>query len=296
MIFLADRLCGVDGDVEDKVEFVVGHAVFDVAVLDSTDEARHVGTGAKFFGEFADEGSFHPLAGFDVAAGQERPGLGALTDEEKLTVAADDGPGDDLGGRGAHACPSCRSLPLGLRVVAISELTAEDVAAGVAQLLPEAAPVQSVRALRRGRNHVSWVLKPPRGRLVGKVLVGRPRDGFMERLTEHRRVWQHGVPVPPVLAFTDSCPAVGGQPLMVFEYLPGTDAEEALRVMDAATALAVMRGTGAALARLHQVPVVSFGDPVAGIGVGPASWSEVVAGRGAWLRNPIRLSTMLRCP
>lgn len=91
--------------------------------------------------------------------------------------------------------PFCRSLPLGLRVVAISELTAEDVAAGVAQLLPEAAPVRPVRALRRGRNHVSWVLESPRGRLVGKVLFGRPHDGFMERLAEHRRVWENEVPV-----------------------------------------------------------------------------------------------------
>lgn len=288
VVFLADRLCGVDGHLEDEVDFVVGHAVLDVAVFDSPDEARDLGVGAEFFGEFAHEGDFHPLTRFDVAAGQKRPGLGALTHQEKLTVAADDGPGDDLGGRGAHACLSCRSLPLGLRIVAISELTVEDVAAGVAEVLPEAAPVRPVRALRRGRSHVSWVLESPRGRLVGKVLLGCPRDGFMERLAEHRRVWEHGVLVPPVLAFTDSCPAVGGQPLTVFEYLPGVDAEETLPSVDADRALALMRDTGAALARLHQVPVGGFGDAVGGLGVGPASWGAVVAGRAAWLRDAYR--------
>lgn len=170
----------------------------------------------------------------------------------------------------------------------IPELTFEDVAAGVAQLLPETAPVRSVRGLRRGRSHASWVLESRRGRVVGKVLLGRPRHGFMERLVEHRRVWEHGVPVPPVLAFTDSCPAVGGQPLTVFEYLPGVDAEEALLTVDAEAALAVMRDTGAALARLHQVPVEGFGEPVAGLGVGPDSWSAVVAGRVEWLRGAYR--------
>ena len=72
---------------------------------------------------------------------------------------------------------------------------------------------------------------------------------------------------------------------MVFEYLPGMDAEEALRATNTATALAVMRGTGAALARLHGVPVDNFGDPLAGIGVGPVFWSEVVASRAVALRT-----------
>lgn len=288
VVFLTDWLRVADGDVEDKVDFVVGGSVFDVAVLDCANEACDLGFGAEFFAKLADQSHFHPLARFDVAAGQERPGFGALTHEEELTVTADDSPGDNLGGRGAHKCPSCRSIPLGLQIVAILEPTAPDVAAGVAQLLPTAAPVRPVRSLRRGRNHASWVLESSCGRLVGKVLLGHPRAGVMERLAEHRRVWEHRVPVPPVLTFTDSCAAVGGQPLTVFEYLPGMDAGEALPALDTATVVEAMRDTGAALARLHQVPVEGFGDPVTGLGAGPEAWNTVVGSRVESLRGAYR--------
>lgn len=66
------------------------------------------------------------------------------------------------------------------------------------------------------------------------------------------------------------------------------DAEEALPTVGAAAALAVMRDTGAAVARLHQVPVEAFGNPLSGLGAGPQSWGAVVAGRIEWLRGAYR--------
>jgi len=64
--------------------------------------------GAEFLGELADERGLDSLAGLDVSAGEERPGLGALAREEEPAVPADDCPGDDLGGGGAHLSHSCR--------------------------------------------------------------------------------------------------------------------------------------------------------------------------------------------
>ncbi|MGH3889763.1 MAG: phosphotransferase family protein [Pseudonocardiaceae bacterium] len=151
--------------------------------------------------------------------------------------------------------------------------------AGVERLLPEAAPVRPVSALRRGRSHVSWVLDSGVGRLVGKVALGEHHQVVIDRLAEHRRVWKHGVPVPRLLAFTASSDAVDDRLLIVSEYLPGRDAEEASRFAPAVTMVEAMRATGSAVARLHQVPVEAFGDPVTGLGAGPATWSEVVAGR-----------------
>ncbi|QUH05017.1 aminoglycoside phosphotransferase family protein [Saccharopolyspora erythraea] len=172
--------------------------------------------------------------------------------------------------------------------MAIPELTGQDVAAGVGELLPEAAPIRPLRPLRQGRSHASWVLESSRGRLVGKVFLGRLGAGGLARLAEHRRVCEQGIPVPAVLAFTASCAAVAGRPLTVFKYLPGRDAEEALPSLESETVLEVMRDTGAALARLHQVPVEGFGDPLAGREATSASWNDVVVGRAEALLSAYR--------
>ena len=70
MVFLADRRRIIDGNLENEVDFVVGSAVFDVAVLHSANEARDLGFGTEFFGKLANKSDFHPLARFDVAARQ----------------------------------------------------------------------------------------------------------------------------------------------------------------------------------------------------------------------------------
>jgi Ser/Thr protein kinase RdoA (MazF antagonist) len=166
-----------------------------------------------------------------------------------------------------------------LQVVVISELTVSQIVAGVELLLPDAAPVRPVGELRRGRSHVSWLLDSGMGRLVGKVAVGERPQVVVDRLVEHHRVWEHGVPVPRLLDFVESGAEVGDRLLVVSVYLPGQDAGEASRVVSAGAMVEAMRSTGSALGRLHQVPVGGFGDPVTGLGAGPATWGEVVAGR-----------------
>ncbi|MFB9802140.1 aminoglycoside phosphotransferase family protein [Streptomonospora salina] len=145
-----------------------------------------------------------------------------------------------------------------------------------------------VRPLRQGRNHASWVLESTRGQLVGKVLRGQRGAASLERLAEHRRVCEHGVAVPRLLAFTESSDAVAGRPLTVLEYLPGMDAEEALPALEATAALEVMRETGAALAQLHQIPVDAFGDAVTGLSPISTSWDAVIAHRVGTLRTAYR--------
>ncbi len=132
------------------------------------------------------------------------------------------------------------------------------------------------------------MLESSRGWLVGKVLLGPPGAAGLERLAEHRRVWQHGIAVPPVLAFTESCASVADRPLTVFEYVPGVDAEEALPTLDPATVLEAMRATGAALASLHQVPVEGFGDAASGLGTVSPTWNTVVTSRVDALRDAYR--------
>ncbi|MEV5835079.1 aminoglycoside phosphotransferase family protein [Nocardia sp. NPDC052112] len=170
----------------------------------------------------------------------------------------------------------------------ISELTGEDVAVGVGQVVAGIGEVRPLRPLRRGRNHVSWVMSSSRGLLVCKVLVG-VGTALVERLAEHHRLCEHHAPIVPLVAFAESCPAVGRLPLVVLDYLEGIDAEEAAPSLDPAVMVEVMRSTGAAVARLHRVPVEGFGDAVTGLGAGPRTWPEVVEQR---IRHLLATTTM----
>lgn len=170
----------------------------------------------------------------------------------------------------------------------ITDLTVRQIVAGVERLLPDAAPVRPVAVLRRGRSHVSWVLDSGLGPLVGKVALGEHHQVVVDRLDEHRRVWEHGVPVSRPLAFTPGSDAVGNRLLIVSESLPGRDADEASRLLPDATMVDAMQATGSAVACLHQVPVTAFGDPATGLGVGPDAWSAAVAGRIELLRRAYR--------
>ncbi|WP_280335659.1 hypothetical protein [Nocardia wallacei] len=114
------------------------------------------------------------------------------------------------------------------------QLTGGDAAAGVERLIAGTAPVRPVRGLRRGRIHVSWLMSSQRGLLVVKVLVG-VGSALALRWREHERLCRAGAPVAPLLGFDVSCAAVGGLPLVVLGYLPGTDAAEALPGLDART-------------------------------------------------------------
>jgi aminoglycoside phosphotransferase (APT) family kinase protein len=164
-------------------------------------------------------------------------------------------------------------------VVSVGEIRADQVAAAVERLLPDAAPVRPREPLRKGRSHVSWVLDSGRGPLVGKVGLAGHSDVVVRRLAEHRRVWEHGVPVPRLLEFSASDDLVGGRLLIVSEYLPGRDADDAAGSLPPAAMGRVMAETGAALARLHAVPVTAFGDAATGLGAASDSWGVTVASR-----------------
>lgn len=168
------------------------------------------------------------------------------------------------------------------------EPTAEQVAAAVGRLLPEAGPVRPVRALLKGHRHASWVFDSGRGALIGKVAPARRAAVAVRRLAEYRRVWEHGVPMPRLLGFTDSGDLADGRLLIVYEYLPGRDAEDAARTLPPAAMERVLADAGAALARLHQVPVTAFGDAVTGVTAGPDSWGAAVASRAERLARTYR--------
>lgn len=169
--------------------------------------------------------------------------------------------------------------PLVLQAVDGDDPVAERVAAAVEELLPDAVPVRVMARLRRGRSHVSWVLDSSLGRLVGKVRLGGHDEVVLNRLAEHCRVWEHGIPVPKLLGIAASSEAVGGRLLIVSEYLPGRDADEASKSLSANAMAAVLHSAGTAVARLHEVPVETFGDSSTGLGIGPDTWGAVVASR-----------------
>jgi aminoglycoside phosphotransferase (APT) family kinase protein len=161
----------------------------------------------------------------------------------------------------------------------MGKLSADDVARAAEELVPAAAPVRPVTALRKGRSHQSWVLDSAQGPLVGKVALRSPNPAMVNRLAEHQRIAGFGVPVPEVLAFTPSSTHVHGRMVIVARYLPGSDAEEVFPVLPESKVLAAIRETGRALGMLHQVPVPSFGSVDTGLGSGPSSWADYTMGR-----------------
>lgn len=159
------------------------------------------------------------------------------------------------------------------------------VAQGIEEILPRAVPVRPLRRMRKGRSHISWLLDTAEGLVLGKVAVRPPSPAVAERLDEHRRAGAHGVPVPRLLAWTEASPPVGGRMLLACDYLPGLDAEELLPRLSQEQRAGMMRQAGAALARLHRVSAPGFGDPASGVGTGPDTWDDYVAGRLTQLRH-----------
>lgn len=153
----------------------------------------------------------------------------------------------------------------------VSERVVDQVPAVVHRLLPQAAPIEVLGALRPGRSHNTWVVRSSLGRLTVKVAHG-VRDGVLAaRLAEHARLRTHGIAVPGLLAWG----SVAEHLVAVTEYLPGLDAAEALEVHGDRGIAEAMRDAGAAIAQLHGVPVAGFGDPMTGLGTGPSRWSDV---------------------
>ena len=170
-------------------------------------------------------------------------------------------------------------------VLAPADVSGTCVARGVEKILPRAALVHPLRRMHKGRSHVSWLLDTAVGLVLGKVAVRPSSPAVAERLGEHRRADAQGVPVPTLLAWTEASPPVGGRLLLAYRYLPGLDAEERLPQLSRERRARLMRDAGAALARLHRVPVPGFGEPASGVGTGPDTWGGYVAGRLAQLRR-----------
>ncbi len=160
--------------------------------------------------------------------------------------------------------------------------------AAVRELVPGAGSLVVRGLLTGGRRHTSWVLDTPVGPVVGKLITG-PSPSMEARLREHRRAWQVGVPVTRILAFSTSTAALGPDMVVVAEFVAGTDAEAALPSLEPDVAIRVMRDAGGAIAALHGMGALCFGDPErSGADADPVSWAEYVGARAADLAESHR--------
>lgn len=131
----------------------------------------------------------------------------------------------------------------------MSERVVDQLPAVLRKLLPEAAPVEVIGALRPGRSHDAWVVRSSLGRLTVKVANDASDRVPVARLAEHARLWNHGIAVPRLLAWG----SLAGHLVSVAEYLPGLDAAEALEIRGVRGMAEAMRSVGAAIAQLHNV-------------------------------------------
>ncbi|MGJ7905512.1 phosphotransferase family protein [Actinopolyspora sp. H202] len=158
--------------------------------------------------------------------------------------------------------------------MSVEDVSAEEVAAAVEQLLPEDAPVQPVAAFHKGHRHLSWVLSSGNARFIGKVARYPVDAETMQQLTEQQRLHACGAAVPRLRAF-DTSRKLGGRLVVVVDYLPGWDAEEALPNLTNDRALEAIEDAGRAVAQLHQIPANAFGVP--GTTTGVSNWGDYVS-------------------
>jgi len=86
-------------DGEAVVEFVLRRAVAAPPVLDDAEVAAHRGVDPQFLPQLAPQPPLQPLSVLDVAARQKGVGLSLGPDDEEAVVAANNGPGEEVGGR-----------------------------------------------------------------------------------------------------------------------------------------------------------------------------------------------------
>jgi aminoglycoside phosphotransferase (APT) family kinase protein len=165
-------------------------------------------------------------------------------------------------------------------------MTAGQVASGVAQLLP-GAKVQRVLRLEKGYVNTNWLVDTSAGRYVAKVAPeGADLGKVRSACAASELAFAHGVLTPPLVAYADPYHALDARALRVYPYVGDRDGSEvgSLRPHEAAR---FFRGLGASVRRLHSVPIDSFTSRIDGSGPAFRTWQEYVAYRLDLIRRTI---------
>ncbi len=147
-----------------------------------------------------------------------------------------------------------------------------EVAATAEELL--GTRVTNVRRIERGYGNENWRASTPDGDVVVKIgLVNTDAAKWTAATRAQSLAAEAGVPVPALLAFAPSCPALGGRVVQIIEFVDGVHPSD---VLDAAAARTFFGDFGAALARLHRVQLPAFSSRLDGSAPEFSTWIEYV--------------------
>jgi aminoglycoside phosphotransferase (APT) family kinase protein len=146
-------------------------------------------------------------------------------------------------------------------------------------LVPDLSPEADPRVLPRGYGSESWLVATNMGPVLVKVAIRWPDGELLPNAAEAARLAAgQGVRTPQAVAIGDPHPILGGRAYSVWEYLEGTDADEAFEQMDRPTAHRFFARLGTTLAQLHALSGPHYARTVTSA-VGQPSWADAVAER-----------------
>ena len=153
---------------------------------------------------------------------------------------------------------------------------AEAVVAAVRGALPGIEAIGPPARMPKGFSSESWRVTTDAGELVVKIRRQMTDAAKLRSQAEAAQLaLAAGVPTAEVL-YAGLAAGVGGRPVVILRYVPGTDAEEALPGLDGPQRARLFSDFGAAVGRLHRIGLPHFteriGSPEAAVG----DWATVV--------------------
>lgn len=161
-----------------------------------------------------------------------------------------------------------------------SRSSVEAVAGAVQHLLPELGTVTDVTPVLKGHGHECWRVATPSTTVMVKLALRGATAVSMANLAEALRLAHlGGVPAPRLLWSGLAPTSLGGRPMLVQEFLAGTDGEEALGLLDTDGRRLYFREWGEAVGLMHRVEPGCFSTCISELGRCHATWAGVAAER-----------------
>ncbi len=148
--------------------------------------------------------------------------------------------------------------------------------AAVRAALPGIEALGSPARMPKGFSSESWRVATDAGELVVKIRRQLTDAAKLQSQAEAVRLARAaGVPTAEVL-YAGLAAAVGGRPVVILRYVPGTDAEEALPGLDGAQRASLFSDFGAAVGRLHRIGLPHFTERIGAPEAAVGDWAAVV--------------------
>lgn len=147
--------------------------------------------------------------------------------------------------------------------------------------LPALAPITGAGPVPKGHGHECWRLETREGRVMLKLaLRATPRPLAMANLAEALRLAEAaGIAAPRLRWYGTAPPELESRPMLIQDFLPGVDGEEALRDLAPPARRAYFEAFGAMVARMHGAAAESFSSSLAQPNAALPTWEELVARR-----------------